>query len=363
MNGGVNLLSSRDYEKTLQFITSIRPDTGHFRKTVLSQLQSMYGYNHSTFFVTDSAGNLGDPVASNISGYFNEIYVQYFYKVDMFHVCNISGSLLRKKLVSVTDIMSYDQYANTEYYNDFIKKINLHYEVILPLRIDDKLLGVIGVFKSKDEGGFTKKDSQILNRINEHIAYNLKTSKYINQIQNEQHMLRCCCLQSPAGILVLNQDFSLLYYNEPASQYCSDIAVSKSVPGAMSEVLNAVIEKIVGRLFNAPIAFRSYQVRVIPQIIPGLSGGLETVYIIYISKTSPPNDQVIEKAAALYLLSSREKEILGLICSGLSNQDIAEKSYISIHTVKSHIENIFKKMGINKRASLFSIIDEIRVTI
>lgn len=46
-----------------------------------------------------------------------------------------------------------------------------------------------------------------------------------------------------------------------------------------------------------------------------------------------------------------------------NNQEIAQQYYLSIHTVKSHIENIFKKMRINKRASLFNIINEIRNTL
>lgn len=357
------MLSTKDLDKTLQFIANIKPDVSDFRKTVLEQLQHMYGYNYTTFFVVDSTGSLRDPISSNISNYFNEIYVQYFYKVDMFNVCNISSNLLQKKVVSVADIMSQDQFINTEYYVDFIKKINLFYEVVLPLRVDDMLLGVIGVFKSKEEGEFTQRDSLILNKINEHIAYNFKTSQYINKIQNEKHMLKCCSLQSPLGILVLNQDFSLIHYNEQASQFCMDIATCKSVQGSISEVLNVIIENIISHSFNTVMMLRSYQVRIIPQIIPGLTGNFDTIYIIYLSSSNPANDQVIEKIAAVYYLSNREKEILKLIYNGFSNQEIAEKFYISIHTVKSHIENIFKKMSINKRASLFNIIDEIRITL
>lgn len=355
------MLSSKDYDKTLQFIANIKLDTSDFRKTVLDQLQNIYGYNYSTFFVADNAGNLGNPISSNISNYFNEIYLQYYYKVDMFHTCNISSSLLQKKVVSVTDIMSYDQFVNTEYYNDFIKKINLFYQVILPLWVDDMLLGVIGVFKPKEEGEFKKRDSLILNTINEYIAYNLKTSQYIKKIQNEQHIFKCCSLQSPTGILVLNQKFSLLYYNEQASRFCMDIAACKFVQGAISDVLNVIIEKIIRNSYT--MMLNSYQVRVMPQIIPGLNESLDTVYIIYISKNNPESDQVIEKVANVYYLSNREKEILKLLYNGFSNQEIGDKFYISIHTVKSHIESIFKKMGINKRASLFRIIDEIRSTL
>lgn len=42
-------------------------------------------------------------------------------------------------------------------------------------------------------------------------------------------------------------------------------------------------------------------------------------------------------------LSERELEVLKLIMLGLSNQEIGEKLFISYHTVKAHIENIFEK--------------------
>ncbi|MCB9329819.1 MAG: response regulator transcription factor [Lewinellaceae bacterium] len=42
------------------------------------------------------------------------------------------------------------------------------------------------------------------------------------------------------------------------------------------------------------------------------------------------------------LLSPREIEVLELINEGLSNKDIAGKLYVSLSTVKTHINNIYK---------------------
>ena len=45
----------------------------------------------------------------------------------------------------------------------------------------------------------------------------------------------------------------------------------------------------------------------------------------------------------------REIEILGLISTGATNADIADKLIISQHTVKTHIYNIFQKIGVPNR--------------
>lgn len=52
------------------------------------------------------------------------------------------------------------------------------------------------------------------------------------------------------------------------------------------------------------------------------------------------------------MLSEREKEILLLICKGLSNQEIGEKLFISKRTVDKHRANILEKTGCRNTANL-----------
>ncbi|MEJ7739717.1 MAG: LuxR C-terminal-related transcriptional regulator [Chitinophagaceae bacterium] len=49
------------------------------------------------------------------------------------------------------------------------------------------------------------------------------------------------------------------------------------------------------------------------------------------------------------LLSQREIEVLELINSGLSNKVIADKLFISLSTVKTHINNIYKILDVKSR--------------
>lgn len=49
-------------------------------------------------------------------------------------------------------------------------------------------------------------------------------------------------------------------------------------------------------------------------------------------------------------LSGREKQILRAMTTGLKNKEIADKLFISEMTVKSHINRIYKKFGVNNRA-------------
>ena len=48
-------------------------------------------------------------------------------------------------------------------------------------------------------------------------------------------------------------------------------------------------------------------------------------------------------------LTDREMEVLKLLAQGLSNQEIADKLFIGVKTVKYHITNIFSKLGVEDR--------------
>ena len=48
-------------------------------------------------------------------------------------------------------------------------------------------------------------------------------------------------------------------------------------------------------------------------------------------------------------LSMREQEIMSLVSQGLSNKEISELMEISIHTVKNHLYNSYKKLGVSDR--------------
>ena len=49
-------------------------------------------------------------------------------------------------------------------------------------------------------------------------------------------------------------------------------------------------------------------------------------------------------------LSSREAEIVALITQGLSNQEVADRAYLSINSVKTYIRSAYRKMDVTSRA-------------
>jgi DNA-binding NarL/FixJ family response regulator len=59
---------------------------------------------------------------------------------------------------------------------------------------------------------------------------------------------------------------------------------------------------------------------------------------------------------AVESLSKREREVLMLICGGLSNAEIARRLVVAVSTVKTHVANILAKLGVGSRTEAASLV-------
>jgi DNA-binding CsgD family transcriptional regulator len=79
--------------------------------------------------------------------------------------------------------------------------------------------------------------------------------------------------------------------------------------------------------------------------------------------TTPPVrisdiEAIYVSLCAQFKLSVREGEILRLLARGHSAGNIAKSLIISPYTVNTHVQHIYEKLGIHKRAELIDIIEQ-----
>ncbi len=70
--------------------------------------------------------------------------------------------------------------------------------------------------------------------------------------------------------------------------------------------------------------------------------------LVHITPPRPgeaPDDAVLQRHG----LSKREWEVLSLLSEGLSNQEIADKLFVSLNTVKTHVSNLYLKLDVKRR--------------
>jgi DNA-binding CsgD family transcriptional regulator len=68
----------------------------------------------------------------------------------------------------------------------------------------------------------------------------------------------------------------------------------------------------------------------------------------------------LERLYEEFEISKREQEILEMILEGKNNREIDKALFISYHTVKNHVYNIYQKLGVRNRYQLMSLINSRR---
>ena len=61
------------------------------------------------------------------------------------------------------------------------------------------------------------------------------------------------------------------------------------------------------------------------------------------------SDSLFEIVFKQHKISKREQEIARLILDGKTNKEIEEILFISYHTVKNHVYNLYRKLGVKNR--------------
>ena len=84
-------------------------------------------------------------------------------------------------------------------------------------------------------------------------------------------------------------------------------------------------------------------------------------YRLYQERTHQMTAQeklTMTEAVRKYNLTKREQTILGLLLQGMENAQICDQLSITVNTLKKHILNIYRKLGIRNRVQMFKLVKE-----
>lgn len=89
---------------------------------------------------------------------------------------------------------------------------------------------------------------------------------------------------------------------------------------------------------------------------------VETVIVEREILVAPPSEFVLnEKELNRLNLSRRELEVLQLMAGGLSNQEIADRLFVSLNTIKTHTAQLFEKMEVKRRTQAVDLAKKLRI--
>jgi DNA-binding NarL/FixJ family response regulator len=160
----------------------------------------------------------------------------------------------------------------------------------------------------------------------------------------------------------------LVYFNEEALEMVPELqAISKrgkqkNIPKAISNLCKELKESrrrkgpdqrvnvshnILKSKSLSPYSMRAF-------FMGGRGDKNPTHIMVLLEKIIQKHEINLEKVQKEFKISKRELEVVQLICEGLANKQISEKLFISEYTVKDHIKNILRKMGVTSRSQIIS---------
>ncbi len=375
------LLSNRDYENILDFSCKLSKSCLHFYQDILKLISEHFNYSRLAFFPENmniSSSNdinrvyLTNFYSINLENKFIKEFKEYYYKVSIFQPLNLPEKLLNSTIITITDIMPYNSFARTENFQ-FLNKYNLHYRLNIIQYSDNVRLGTLCIFKSKEEGDFTKREYKILKILNNILSSHYKSFLNLSNLLLEQKLLKKCYDSYPDGIIIWDSKQCVLEVNNKAQEYCYEIAESVNTSGnfiydnlieinqtisSVQKTISFLSYNIIQNTNNQNLSIFSnnhtYTIKTSAIITPTLIGNMETSYFTCITKSLNNETFSLHKTKYFYNLTDRELEIINLINKGCSNKEISASLYLSSNTVKTHIKNIFEKLGVNNRTSLLN---------
>jgi DNA-binding CsgD family transcriptional regulator len=301
--------------------------------------------------------------------YYPTLYKDSFYQHSPLLTEALSSSKIALKL---GDYISLQDWERSVLYNGLIRPQHLYWELFLTLRWKNNLLGMITLWRAKQQPDYEDSDVLKAEILATHLGVAVHNICLISQINaGERHLLSDDETNSE-GLIWLDHEFTPSFFNAEARNIClhlfSRTPGNTYNPGMDEFPVPSSVIKDCSDLLDLLKAEEQ------PILLPkertvftesGKKFRIECSLIWKADRISPkPNfvvtlsdltDERKQEATlqARFHLSRRELDVIYYLTRGLSDDEIAEKLYISKLTVHTHIKNIYRKLGAKSRIELY----------
>ena len=297
------------------------------------------------------------------------LYKDSFYQHSPLLKEAISSS---KTILKIGDSISLRDWEWSDFYNEFILPQHLYWELFLTLRWRNNLEGMITLWRSKKQLNYEDDDISKAGMLAPHLMVAIRNIRLISQIDNWEKRLSSVDEADTEGLLWLDHKFTPSLFNAKAKDIClrlfsempyntfnlekGEFPIPSYVIKDCSDLLDLFKaekhtillpkERIVstesGDKFRIEysLIWKADQTSSLPNFMVTLSD---------ITDENKPQTTL----QARFHLSRRELDVIYYLISGLSDDEIAEKLYISKLTVHTHVKNIYRKIGTKSRIELY----------
>jgi DNA-binding CsgD family transcriptional regulator len=374
-------LTGKDYRDILNlvYLANHCEDIESFVDTLFSPIMQVFHAECATFHlikgyprhirIIESRSFKSDSNNLYEDKYYPTLYKDSFYQ----HSPLLTEALSSSKIVlKIGDSISFKDWDRSVLYNDFIRPQHLYRELFLTLRWKNNLEGMITLWRSNKQLDYEDRDILKAKMLAPHLGTAVHNIRLISQGNTRERRFLSADEANSEGLLWLDHEFKPSFFNSKARDICMQLFGRMpynefDLEKGEFPIPSFIIKDCLGllKLVKAekqPILWPKERMILTES---GERCQIEYSLIWKASHTnSTPNflvtlsDLTDKKKLGVTLqarfhLSRRELDVIYYLTRGLSDDEIAEKLYISKLTVHTHIKSIYNKLGTRSRIELY----------
>jgi DNA-binding CsgD family transcriptional regulator len=236
-------------------------------------------------------------------------------------------------------------------------------ELFGPLGMGDELRAVLrtggacwGLLCLHRQAGrpFSDAEAGYLKRMAPHLATGLRAGLLVASLE------RADLVEAP-GLVVLDANGAAVATTEAAESWLNELGQTRSSRLPMPAEVYAVAGRLrrpgpdpAGSVPRLQVRTRAGRwVSLHASWLPAGQGEPDRVAVI-IQPAAPA--EVAPVIMHAYGLTEQERQVTGLVCQGLSTEQIAARLVVSVYTVQDHLKSVFDKTGVRSRRDLVATI-------
>lgn len=252
-----------------------------------------------------------------------------------------------------TDLLARNDGETTDYVRFLNETMHAKYMVIMPFDINGCIH--LCIYRGENESDFSDQELTNFEKIYEYIARTFKSFKTLEKPKIISNIKDEVILTKEDAYIITDINHKVLSCNGRALEYLSAMTGKTIRTDNLKEeeaLIGFVLQGASDNMIKTT-TINGYVFQAHPFPMNYVHGMVETYHWITIHEAEEYKKQM--PAINPSVLTKREKKVAELLCQGLSYQAIADEMYISFHTVKNHVQNIFSKYNVNTRYQFYQI--------
>lgn len=255
----------------------------------------------------------------------------------------------------VTDFLPQREFRQLGLYNEYYRYVGVDRSLAVGLlHTPSQRVGVSFARSGKE---FSEREKLIINTLRPHLIQARQNAAAVERNKSELRNFHQAMEESGGGVISLSRERKVQFCTAAARRWLLKYFWPAEKEDRLPEDLRRWVEHQCSLLSGGesppqqPLVLERGDEKITIRLVDdgAQEGG---GYLLLLEEQSPPiSPQHLTSSLGL---TRRESEILYLVARGETDQQVASSLYVSTRTVNKHLQNIYRKLGVSRRAEAIS---------